>query len=408
MKPGPDDPNLTARQLGELEPGQEAAMDESIAGDPELQEEQRGIRDVHDLLKSTLEPGTEKLLPAQRENIRRAASQTNKITSFKEFREKSQPWLIPAAAVAVLGIGTVILIHMSEEMKPEVVIAQPFEKTTAQVALKPPAPPKPVAPPVPAIVHGSLKPTSTPSLELPIVSVRSDLAAISKSLRSESKLPPPASVHLEEILNNFPLRLHGTASISRSDSAGWHPDTREAGMTRHLATLTTELITCPWKPSANLLVISLRANARTDSTVKLTYHPNAATVLNYRLLGFNPAAGDGPATAAFPDRLPAGSYVNLALEIEPTAPGSELGSLEWSADGNSAPAVPLVHRRDNEPSDDARFAALVCLYAQWLGGEQPALIDADVVSAMAREINSSSLSPERQDFLSLINKSLNL
>ncbi|MES2475292.1 MAG: hypothetical protein V4640_05900 [Verrucomicrobiota bacterium] len=403
MTPDSDDSRLTAHLLGELEAGESGAIESTLAADPGLRHEASEIRSVCDLLKTDLAPGAETLLPAQRENIRRAINQRATPSSLATF----QRWFIPAAAAAVLAIGTFTFIHMSGKVKPEVVVARPVESSTANEVAKT-ATPAVAIPPRPDIRSAPLSPTDSPSLALPVIAARGNLEAISNSITTAGAMPSAESVRLEEILNNFPLRLAGTAAIARGEANAWHPDNRQAGMTRHVATLGTELIACPWKPSAKLLIISLRANARTDSSVKLTYHPNPATVLRYRLLGFQPAAG-ASATAAWPERLPAGSFVNLAVEIEPaTAASADLGSLEWSADGASAPAVSLVHRKDAEPSDDARFAALVCLWAQWLVGTKSGLIDAEMVAALAREISSATLAPERMDFLVLINSSLQL
>ena len=100
--------------------------------------------------------------------------------------------------------------------------------------------------------------------------------------------------------------------------------------------------------------------------------------------------------------------VNLAIEIEASVSGGALGSLEWSADGTNAPPIPLNLNKVTEPSDDARFGALACTFAQWLSGDQQGLIDSEVVAALAREIASSELSADRADFLVLIDQSLHL
>ena len=59
----------------------------------------------------------------------------------------------------------------------------------------------------------------------------------------------------------------------------------------------------------------------------------------------------------------------------------------------------------NEP-EDARFAALVCSYAQWLAGDQPGFIDAELVAALARETASATLPEDRAKFLMLVDRSL--
>ncbi len=402
MKPDSDDSRITDHLLGELEAADADAMKTALTEDPELHQEANAIRDIHDLLRTNLAATEEALLPAQRENIRRAASHRTTPAPLASL----QRWLIPAAAAAVLAVGTFTFIHMSEKMKPETAAAKPAETAivaTPAVAASPPADLT-----RPSVRNAPLSPTDSPSLALPVLTTRGNLEAVSNAILTAGTLPDPQAVRLEEILNNFPLRLTGTASIARGEASAWHPDNRQAGMTRHLATLGTELIPCPWKPSATLLIISLRANARTDSNVQLSYHPNPKTVLRYRLLGF-PAAGPSSATAPLPSRLPAGSFANLAILIEPnSAATADLGSLVWSADGSSAPQVSLVQRSDAEPSDDARFAALVCLWSQWLAGARSGTIDAETVAAVAREISSTTLAPEHADFLTLVTRSLQL
>lgn len=404
MKPDSDDTRLTDHLLGELEAGETDALEISLARDPELQQEAKEIRDIHELLKGNLGLVGETLLPAQRQNIRRAASHRSTPAPIAAFHR----WFIPAAAAAVLAIGTFTFINMSGKMKPETVAAPPTAPAAEDpvVATAPPTPPPGI--PRPDVRNAPLSPPDSPSLALPVLAARGNLEAVSNSILAAGSLPAPDSVRLEEILNNFPLRLTGTAAIARGEASVWHPDVRQAGMTRHVATLGTELIPCPWKPSATLLVISLRGNARTDSTVQLTYRPNPKTVQRYRLLGF-PPAGPTSETTPLPDRLPAGSFVNLAVQIEPNSAGAaDLGSLEWSADDTSAPSVALIQRSDAEPSDDARFAALVCLYAQWLAGAKSGTIDAETVAAMARELSATTVDPERMEFLTLVNKSLQL
>ena len=177
-------------------------------------------------------------------------------------------------------------------------------------------------------------------------------------------------------------------------------------MSAHVATVSTEMIACPWKPSATLLLISVRANGQKDCDVKIAFRPDPDNVSRYRLLGF-PSKNGTPA-GSYPAKLPAGSYTTLAVEIEPSKPGGNLGSLEWSADDKSAPSISLQHKTDAEPSDDARFATLVCTYSQWLARELPGIIDTEIVSALVRETSSATLPADRADFLKLVESSLRL
>lgn len=399
----PEDPRLTAYVLGELGPEDSAAVERAAAGNPELQMKIQEMKDIQRFLAVRLAPPADMLPPRLRENTRR----TSKPISFAALSETLKAWLIPASAMAALTLATIILIRMPSETR------SPLEKSTHTTAPLPsesaklPAPTLPtqvpaVSPPAPLAApaqRGSVAAADFPTLDLPIQSGKSNLLSISKSIRDERQLPPHEAVRLEEILNNFPLRLNGVTAIAR-DAAD------KNGMSVHVATLSTELIPCPWKPSAMLLLISIRGNEQKDCDVKVAFHANPENVLCYRLLGFTPTEGSG--AGSVPTRLRAKSTAALAIEIEPSKPGGQLGSLEWSTDDKPAPPISLAHKNDAEPSDDARFAALVCTYGLWLAGEQVGIIDADIVSGLAREIATSNLPADRADFLNLIDRSLHL
>ena len=392
----PDDSRLTAYVLGELAPEDAAAIERAAAADTGLRTKIQEITDVQDFLTGRLAASADPRLPRQRENIRRNPQQT-KSRRFASL----QIWLIPAAAVVVLALATLILTRMPAD-KPLAAAGRHQELLEPAPVLPPAAvlPPAPAAWFLPENAAGSLP------LDLPVTSERSSLTEISKSIREDGLLPPHHSVRLEEILNNFYVRLNGVTAIAR-DAAGNHsPDGRETGIPSHIATLATEMIPCPWKPSASLLLISIRGNGQTDCNVKITFHPDTANIFRYRLLGFNPVAGQTP--GILPSKLPAKSVTTLAIEIEPSTPAGNLGSLEWSANGKPAPGISLVRKGDAEPSDDARFAALVCTFAQWLAARQNGLIDAEIVAALAREIASTTLAADRTDFLNLIDRSLHL
>lgn len=400
MQLHPEDPRLTAYVLGELGPEDATAVELAVAADPALQAKVAEMKDIQRLLTNRLVQPTDKLLPRQRENIRRSARRADSAAKLIPFAAL-QAWLIPAAAAAVLALATFILLRMPADKPLPVAAKQPPPPEIAQA-------PAPVAPPAPAPPAWFLPDSAagSPTLDLPVASAKGNLAAISKSIHQDRQLPPPQDVRLEEILNNFPLRLHGVTAIARGPAAIWHPDERANGVTRPIATLSTEMIPCPWKPSATLLLISIRGNDQKDCDAKITFHPDPSNVFRYRLLGFQPVAGQTP--GSLPAKLPANSLTTLALVIEPSTPAGNLGSLEWSADDKSAPAIALVRKNDAEPSDDARFAALVCTYAEWLAGGKDGVIDAEIVAALARETASTTLPADRADFLTLIDRSLHL
>ena len=65
-------------------------------------------------------------------------------------------------------------------------------------------------------------------------------------------------------------------------------------------------------------------------------------------------------------------------------------------------------RHGEEPSDDARFAALVCAFGLWLRGEGGGMIDEEVMLALAREVASGRMVADRYDFLNLIDEATKL
>jgi hypothetical protein len=401
----PEDPRITAYVLGELAPEDAAAVECAATTHPAIQEKIQEAREIQRFLKERLTTPTAQLLPRQRENIRRAARMGG--SAGRPFAWKSlQPWIIPAAAAAVLAVATFIMIRMPADEPKQAAAAAPSTQPPAQ-PVEAPAP-KPATPPaLPAIAAGFTLPAAAASLlEIPILPGKPNLTAITKSIVEDHKLPPHDTVRLDEILNSFPLRLQGTAAIARGGSTPWHPDNRDSGMSAHVATVSTETIACPWKPSATLLLISVRSGGQKDCDVKISFRPDPDNVARFRLLGFPPK--NGTPVGNPPTRLPAGAYTTLAIEIESTHPGDGLGTLEWSADDKPAPSISLQHKSDAEPSDDARFATLVSTWSQWLAGEQTAGIDREVLSALARENTSAALPAERAEFIKLIEKSLQL
>jgi len=264
--------------------------------------------------------------------------------------------------------------------------ADEFFRATSELLAQSP-PPAAAALPVLSLRH-SVRAGTEAALALPLHAGRASLGWVTHAIRSERQLPPPNAVRLEEILNSFTLRPAGTAAICQGVS------------------ITTEALPCPWKPSATLLLISIHGAADVARDVTATFHADPATVALYRLLGFATVNGLNP--GALPSRLPAKSLTTLALEIEPSSAAIDFGSLAWTLDGQAAPAIPITHHLDTEPSNDARFASVVCAFAQWLAHDQPAFIDAELLAALAREITSATLPPDRADLLILIGQALSL
>lgn len=424
MKLHPEDPRLTAFLLGELPPDEAAAVERALAEDPALQAAAREIEVIQKLLTETLAPKSVALHPGQREHIRRTAK-SDKITPLNVRRKSWKPWIMPLAAAAVLTLIAVFFVQ-----KPGVGKQAAKPTPPAPVSEEPPRPnikllpaPGPVDPGKsatagskaalaaasdlpPLRARGYLAAADFPTLDLPVQSGKSSLEWIRKSIVTKREMPERNAVRLEEILNSFQLRPAGMTVVARLPATGWHPDSRENGMTSHAATVATETLACPWKPSASLVLVSIRGNPYSDCEIKAVFRTNSSNVRRYRLLGFAPVEGQD--NSPLPTLLPAKSSNTLVIEVEPSAMSGELGTIEWSVNGQSAAPVALTRHGAAEPSDDARFAALVCTYAQWLTRDQDGMIDTELLAALAREIASTSLSGDRAEFLSLIDQSLNL
>ena len=427
MKLHPEDPRLTSYLLGELGNDEAAAVKLAAASDPTVQIALAELTAIKNTLTDALSPVPNELLSGQRVSILQAAHQadlTGKTVPYKSDHRHRKPWFIALAAAAAVAIAIFINRHpptpISNKVSNEVTPAKPLTPTHPEESIAPSSPPalppevaaiEPAASPASDLrasvisSRGFVTPADSPSLELPILWGNPNLSKITQVIRIERKLPTKDSVRLEEILNSFPIRLNGVTAIARTQKQTWHPDNRDEGISAHTATLAAETLPCPWKPSATLLLISIRGNAIIDCDAKVVFHPNPTAVFHYRLLGFNPNEDSPPAAAT---TLAARSATTLAIEVEPSTATGDLGTISWSVNEEPAAGITITRSGDNEPSNDARFASLVCAYSQWLAGEQVGIIDPDMLSALAREIDSVDLPADRANFLKLMDASLHL
>lgn len=444
MKLHSEDPRLTAYLLGELPADDNAAVERSIAADPALQLAIKEIETAQRFLTDSLSPGSKKLLPRQRDQILKAArhaDQSGKVTPLASHKRTLKPLIVPLAAAAIITLAIFLLLQLPSGTDPisdadsNPKPAQPGTVTLEIALLPAPGPPdtpssadsdiRPAAssgiansvagrsaameengdlflrkvadrlagsPPPEATDLPQLRARSTintneqNTLPLPVHCGNSSLAWITRSIREARKLPPANAVRLEEVLNQFALRPAGPASISQG------------------VTLSTESISCPWKPSATLLLVSFRGANDISREVTASFQTDPSKVRRFRLMGFAPIPGIEP--GPLPTRLPAGQITTLVIEVEPASPGADLGTIQWSVNGSTAPDLSLTAPGDSEPSDDARFAALVCTFCQWLSNRPAGEIDSDLLAALARETVSDTLPADRADFLNLIDQAL--
>lgn len=232
--------------------------------------------------------------------------------------------------------------------------------------------------------RGFITPAGLPFLALPMAAENHSMGWVRQSILTEGKLPPRDAVRTEELLNAIELRPTGTAVLRG-------------------AVLTAETLACPWRPSSTLLFVSFQGKRNAPATIDAAFHPTPASVGKYRLLGWLPAA-----SAQSSRTLPASANHLLMLEIETSGTDPQIGEIRWKIDGSDAPSLAIVRKPDAEPSDDARFAALICLFAEWLAGDGKPEIDSELVAAFARELAAPGLPADREAFLQLIDRAIRL
>lgn len=469
MKLHPEDPRITAYVLGELKPEDAALVEKAASEDPAVQAAIDEVASTADFLGSTLFATQPKLRPAQRHQVLQAAKtpETANVVPIESGQRSWKPTIISLAAAALVIFAAIVFVQLpvfepklantpaeqqkinasnsptggKEEEEWRVIpieialLPAPGPTDASKLAAAPstgggglsgrpapaaitPAPsriatqrdeaiarvgsayftevaerlktaPVPAPDQLPSLIRrGSVVAATSPRLSLPVQSGSASLDWVTHSIRQEHKMPPTNAVRVEEILNHFALRPAGPAAVAQG------------------VTVSTETLPCPWKPSASLLIVSFRGAAEKDSQIQATFDAKAENVSRYRLLGFAPVSGmpDG----SMPTHLPAKALTLVAIEIEPNNAATEFGSIQWTINGLDAPAVQVSRRSDTEPSDDARFASLLCTYGQWLAGDQSGLIDEVIVAALAREVAADNLPPDRFDLLNLIDQSLNL
>ncbi len=448
MKLHPEDPRLTAYLLGELSPDEAAAVERAADSDATVRKALDESYKVQRVLMGALVPDSTALLPRQRENIRRAVREganAGEIVPFPVRKKSAAPYLMPLGIAAAIALISWIAFKKPDTETAPIANAPTTppagsDKTSAQqlpfaVAILPaPGPKVPGASisnapvrnqlainaqaldaalqqdsgqilaqvaqqladaPLPdtsslpeLVTRGAVSTAVARELELPVLAGRASLGWIYKSVKDQGRRPDARTVRLEEILNAFELRPNGTASIAKGTS------------------VSAESLACPWKPSATLLMIHFQGAASGSRKVEAVLNVDPTAVASYRLLGFSPIRGleSGP----MPAHLPEKTGTTLLVEIEPRASATNLGEIRWKVEGADAAPLPILRKPEAEPSDDARFAALLASYSLWLTKDQPDSIDTELVSGLARECAASDLPLNRRELLVLIGRTMEL
>ncbi len=372
MKLHQEDPRLTAYALGELPPGEAVAVERAIAADPALRAAFAETEEMRQGLIDALGGETERLQPRQRDAIRRAAREAarqGKIENLSSHRQARRTWMAPLAAAAVI-IGGIFLLTL-------------FPKPDGAGGTKP------VTANNDPVKGGGLEgqPEQGNVIRLPLKASGKSLSEITDAVRGEKRMPTRGEVRIPEMLNAFPLKAKGSVALWDGCKLG------------------AEILPSPWKPSGSLVVVEIQGAKNGSRELSVEYRAEEGVVIAHRLIGYT--SGEKPGDDAKPlSEVEANSRMLLVIEIE--SRDLRLGSLHWSVDGKEAPPLPLVRDPEREPSDDARFASLVCAFGLWLRDEGGGMIDEDLMLALAREVASGGLVADRYDFLNLIDETTKL
>lgn len=371
MKLHQEDQRLTAYALGELPPEEIAAVERALAADPALRAALAEMQEIRQDLLDALGGEKERLLPRQRESIRsaaREAARQGKIENLSSHRQARRTWLAPLAAAAVI-IGGIFLLTL-------------FPKPNGVGGTKP------VSANNDPVKGGGLEgsPEQGIVIRLPLKVSGKSLSQIMDAVRGEKRMPTKEEARIPEMLNAFPLKAHGAVVLWDGCKLG------------------AEILPSPWKPSGSLVFVEIQGAKDGARQLSVEYRAQNGAVIAHRLIGY--PTGDSSEKADSVSKMEANSRMLLVIEIE--SRDLQLGSLHWSVGGKEAPSIPLVRDSEREPSDDARFAALVCAFGLWLREEGGGMIDETMVLGLAREVASGSPVADRYDFLNLIDEAVKL
>lgn len=365
MKLHQEDPRLTAYVLGELPPEESAAVERAISANPALGAAIAETEEIRQDLVYALDDENERLQPHQRDAIRRAARETARLAkseskSFHIFVRRT--WIAPFAAAAAVIIGgffLITLIPKQDGANADFVESGGLDKRQAGRGIV---------------------------VRMPLKDSGKSLAHLKEAIRTERRIPAMAEVRIPEMLNAF--SLNATESVALWDGC-------ELGV---------EILPSPWKPSGSLVFVEIQGAKDGARDLAFEYRAEKGTVIAHRVIGYSAAPSEGETETI--SGMDANSRMTLVIEAESS--NLRLGSLHWSVNGKAAPPLPLVRDPGREPSDDARFASLVCAFGLKLRGEGGGMIDDALVLGLARKVASGSPVADRYDFLTLIEESVKL
>ena len=410
---------LTAYALGELDAAEAAEVKQAIAADESLRAEVDAIRATACELEAQLgEEPAPRLLPIQRERLMQQARELSR-HDVAPGRDATKPpqllrrtLLAVAAAVLLLagaaGLWTFLNRPTGQDANPIAGVTGTSNDSNVGGVYEPPLVPTPspfdpaqsatprpnedadffhpyrpsvgslafsaageaVPPPEPgddgAYENPSYAPAQTQRSTFGMAVDVSSYLHVHQLIFEESRLPEPADVRIEEMVNYFPYAYHG-------------PD--EAGDDA-LAVRTT-LARCPWKPGHVLLRVAIKAReddqagdgnadvVARDARAFVDFNP--AVVTSWRLIGFDAPAEARDGSGA---DVPAGASLTVLYELALTNNAAAAGhvctaSVEYTLPRDDETRR-AVARCDATPTafDDAdadlRFAASVAAFGMIL------------------------------------------
>lgn len=372
MKFDNEDPRLTAYVLGELPADEARQMDHAVAADPALRLAVEEIEKQQSRLADVLGGDCFELLPRQKSEIMRAAKEATRVGRVVELKSHKQIpvtfiWPVAAAAVIGLGIFAMTLISPDDKRKPGDTVAKGGDDKSQSD-------------------NAGSDSNDRSSVQIPLRAGEKSLSLVANSIRNDGRLPDHGDVRIEELLNAFPLAAKDAVAISNGCSIG------------------TEIVQCPWKPSASLLLVHIRGDREADHEMKVEFRKKGKVVTDFEMLGHRSGTSSGGAAVA--EVMKKGEEIFAAILVSAT--GDDLGLLAWSVDGEEAPPILLERDNSEEASSDARFAALVCSFGLWLREEKRESIDEEVILGQAREVAADTTVPDRYDFLELVDQAVKL
>jgi hypothetical protein len=380
MKVSPEDPRLSAYLLGELSSEESVSIEHAAAADPAIRLSLDELGKMVGFLDQALGEGnTKRLLPPQRESIRRAIrdADSGKGTMRRTSSQRSRlPWLGAVAAAAVVALGVLLMSRfdlgssgnragnggwMSDDIallpmpgpnaawggtnvgganqplmeQREMIESRPSE-FLMEVARHLENRELPEAAQLPAT--SSLGGFGRgPETRLPIVIGTTSLQWVKTWIRERKQLPPRNAVRVEELINT-----------------GFLP----GGSVEEGLRLSIEVMPCPWSEKSKLVAVQIAAMDESIHDLKLILRSNA----EHRLLGSFLVRSD----SRLPTVLPEGRSTLVMLEVE--------------TDPDALPAKLEIHRGDQlrsswvldlgvEPSAGMRHAVTLAGFGLWLRGE---------------------------------------